>query len=81
MSINSSPFWSDAEKAALRKVWGMETVSNEDLLRVFFSRTLDGIRKQARVLGLPFPRRYGRVDDDVLKELLTKKAKNWGGQR
>ena len=77
VSINSSPFWSDAEKAALRKVWGMETVSNEDLLRVFFGRTLAGIRWKARALGLPFPRRYGRVDDDVLQQLLTKKARKW----
>ena len=77
MALNASPFWSDKEIAALKKVWGMETVTNEDLLRVFHGRTLAAIRWKARVLDLPFPRRYGRVDDDVLKELLTKKARKW----
>lgn len=70
-------FWSAKEIEVLRKVWGMETVTDADLLRVFHGRTVPSIDAKAHALGLPFPRRYGRVDDEVLRQLLTKKARKW----
>jgi len=60
--------WSEEEIINLEKLWTKDDVSDEDINRVFVSRSWDGIRRKAHSLGLG-RRKRSVIDYDYLRSL------------